>query len=134
MRVTEVSRIVKSTVLAAGLGTIFDYYDFLLATNAASTVWLSLYFEPTFKVPGVALSLAMVTYAVAYVIRPLGAFIFGHIGDRVGRWFTLVLTLILAFASMIMMGLTPAYSQIGIYSITLLLVSRLILGIGFGGE
>ncbi|WP_198002082.1 MFS transporter [Caldivirga maquilingensis] len=134
MRVTEVPRIVKSTVLAAGLGTMLDYYDFLLAANAAGTVWLSLYFEPAFKVPGIALSLAMVTYAIAYVIRPLGAFIFGHIGDRVGRRFTLVLTLVLAFASMVMMGLTPTYSQIGVYSIIILLVSRLILGVGFGGE
>ncbi|WP_291765945.1 MFS transporter [Caldivirga sp. UBA161] len=134
MRLTETSRVVKSTVLAAGLGTMLDYYDFLLAANAAGTVWLSQYFEPAFKIPGIALSLAMVTYAVAYVTRPLGAFIFGHIGDRVGRRYTLVLTLLLAFASMVIMGLTPTYSQIGIYSIMLLLISRLILGIGFGGE
>ncbi|MGC9227082.1 MFS transporter [Caldivirga sp.] len=134
MKLSEASGIVKSTVLAAGLGTMFDYYDFLLAANAAGTVWLSLYFEPAFKIPGIALSLAMVTYAVAYITRPLGAFIFGHIGDKVGRRFTLVLTLILAFASMIIMGLTPTYSQIGAYSIVLLLISRLILGIGFGGE
>ena len=134
MRLAEASRIIKSTVLAAGLGTMLDYYDFLLAANAASTVWLSLYFEPAFKIPGIALSIAMVTYAVAYIIRPLGAFIFGHIGDRVGRRYTLILTLLLAFTSMVIMGLAPTYSQIGIYSIILLLISRLILGIGFGGE
>ena len=134
MQVVKASRVVKLTVAAAGLGTMLDYYDFLLAANAAGTVWLDLYFKPAIKVPGLALSLAIVTYAVAYIIRPLGAFVFGHIGDRLGRQSTLVLTLLLAFISMAGMGLTPTYAQIGVYSIVLLIVFRLMLGISFGGE
>jgi len=87
----------KRAVLAAGLGTMMDYYDFLLAANAAGTVWLTLYFKPAFKIPSLALSIAILTYAISYVVRPLGAFIFGHMGDRMGRQSTLVLTLLLAY-------------------------------------
>lgn len=127
-------KVVRGVVLAAGLGTMMDYYDFLLAANAAGTVWLSLYFKPAFKIPSLALSLAILTYAISYIIRPLGAFIFGHIGDRLGRQSTLVLTLLLAFASMVGMGATPTYAQIGVYSVILLMLFRIILGLSFGGE
>lgn len=124
----------KRAVLAAGLGTMMDYYDFLLAANAAGTVWLTLYFKPAFKIPSLALSIAILTYAISYVVRPLGAFIFGHMGDRMGRQSTLVLTLLLAFISMVGMGATPTYAQIGVYSVILLMLFRLILGLSFGGE
>ncbi|MFP3195596.1 MAG: MFS transporter, partial [Caldivirga sp.] len=134
MRSLELSGTAKRAVLAAGLGTMMDYYDFLLAANAAGTVWLTLYFKPAFKIPSLALSIAILTYAISYVVRPLGAFIFGHMGDRMGRQSTLVLTLLLAFISMVGMGATPTYAQIGVYSVILLMLFRLILGLGFGGE
>jgi MFS family permease len=134
MRSLELSGTAKRAVLAAGLGTMMDYYDFLLAANAAGTVWLTLYFKPAFKIPSLALSIAILTYAISYVVRPLGAFIFGHMGDRMGRQSTLVLTLLLAFISMVGMGATPTYAQIGVYSVILLMLFRLILGLSFGGE
>lgn len=113
-------------------GTIMEWYDFFLAALAATTVWPHLFF-PTLN-PAVGLAAAAATYAITYFTRPIGAYIFGHYGDRLGRRTMLVWTLMIMGGAMTGIAVLPIYDSIGILAPALLILFRLVIGIGVGGE
>ena len=121
-----------SIILAGSIGTIIEWYDFLIYGTAAALVFNRLFF-PNFD-PTTGTLAALGTYAVGFFARPFGAALFGHFGDRVGRKTMLMITMAVMALCTFAIGLLPTYSQIGIWAPVLLLVLRLIQGIGLGGE
>jgi MFS family permease len=124
----------RKVTAAASIGTLMEYYDFFIAATAASTVWPLLFFNAVQGVASLALALSIVTFSLAYFARPVGGFIFGHLGDRLGRKPILVWTLLTVSAGSLGIALTPSYAMIGALAIPLLALFRILQGIGFGGE
>jgi MHS family shikimate/dehydroshikimate transporter-like MFS transporter len=122
----------NSIVFASSVGTIIEWYDFLIYATAAALVFNKAFF-PTFD-PLAGTLAALGSYAVGFVARPLGAALFGHFGDRLGRKSTLVLTLFIMGLSTFCIGLLPSYASIGILAPILLILLRVVQGIGLGGE
>ena len=122
----------KTVVLASAIGTTIEWYDFLLYGTAAALVFNKLFFPNLDPLAGTLASLG--SYAVGFVARPLGGAIFGHFGDRIGRTTMLVLTMLIMGAGTFLIGCLPTYSQIGIWAPILLVLLRLLQGIGIGGE
>jgi MFS family permease len=118
---------------AAQIGSIIDWYDLFLVGLIAALVWSKTHF-PTDVPPAVSVFFVLLTYSIVYVSRPLGAVIFGHYGDKIGRKTMMIFTLILCGGSMFAIGLTPTYKEIGLLASILILLFRLIFGIGIGGE
>ncbi|MGW2342711.1 MFS transporter [Streptomyces sp. NPDC001661] len=119
-------------VVASTVGTAIEWYDFFLYGTAAALVFPHLFFPGQSEYTGVLASFA--TQFVGFAARPLGAAIFGHFGDRVGRKSTLVITLLLMGVSTVLIGCLPTYSSIGLAAPILLVVLRVFQGIGVGGE
>jgi MFS transporter, MHS family, shikimate and dehydroshikimate transport protein len=122
----------NSIVFASCIGTIIEWYDFLIYATAATLVFNRVFF-PTFD-PLASTLAALATYAVGFLARPLGGAVFGHFGDRLGRKSMLVLTLFIMGLSTFLIGLLPTYASIGVLAPVLLIVLRIIQGIGLGGE
>lgn len=122
----------SKVTIAAGIGTFIDYYVFILAVYASSIIWPTLFFSPLGPSTGLAASIA--AFGLGYLVRPVGAYIFGHIGDKFGRMSTLVLTLVITFIGVLGIGITPSYKSIGIAALILVIVFRGFQGIGLGGE
>jgi MHS family shikimate/dehydroshikimate transporter-like MFS transporter len=122
----------RHIVLASVLGTTVEWYDFLIYGVGAALVFNKLFF-PSFD-PLVGTLAAFGSYAVGFVARPLGGAIFGHYGDRLGRKAMLTLTMIIMGGGTFLIGLLPTYEQIGVFAPVLLIVLRLLQGIGIGGE
>src|SRR5262245_49683539 len=117
---------------ASLVGTTLEYFDFALYNTLAALLFNRLFF-PTFdSMAGTMLSFA--TFAVGYLSRPLGGLIFGHLGDRRGRRFVLVATLIVMGTATVCIGLLPTYHTAGVMSPILLVVLRLVQGAAYGGE
>jgi MFS family permease len=117
--------------LASIIGSVIEQYDFLVTGVIAATVWGDIFF----KLPGLAaVAAAISVYGIGIIIRPVGAFIFGHIADRRGRKDALVYALVLMGASTLLIGLTPTYDSIGIAAPVLLIALRLVQGVSFGAE
>jgi len=114
------------------IGTVIEWYDFFIVGVAALLVWPRIMFPS--GDPAAALAASIGTYASIFFTRPLGAIIFGHFGDKIGRKTMLIWTLILTAIGMAGMALTPTYAEIGILAPVLIVLFRLIQGIGFGGE
>jgi MHS family shikimate/dehydroshikimate transporter-like MFS transporter len=123
---------INSIVFASCLGTIIEWYDFLIYATAAALVFNKAFF-PTFD-PLAGTLAALGSYAVGFVARPLGGALFGHFGDRLGRKSMLVLTLFIMGVSTFCIGLLPTYASIGVFAPILLILLRIIQGIGLGGE
>ena len=119
-------------VSAALIGATIEWYDFFLYGIVAGIVLNKLYF-PSHD-PLVGTMLAYTTFAVGFVARPLGGVIFGHFGDKIGRKSMLIITLMLMGVATFLIGLVPTYAQIGVAAPLLLLLLRVIQGIGLGGE
>ncbi|GAA1674018.1 MFS transporter [Nonomuraea maheshkhaliensis] len=119
-------------VIASAVGTSIEWYDFFLYGFAASTIFAELFF-PTSD-PTTGLLLALGTYFGGFAARPIGAAIFGHYGDRIGRKATLIITLLSMGIATALVGLVPTYEQIGIWGGILLTLLRLLQGISVGGE
>jgi MHS family shikimate/dehydroshikimate transporter-like MFS transporter len=128
---TERARL-NSIVFASCFGTIIEWYDFLIYATAAALVFNKAFF-PTFD-PLAGTLAALGSYAVGFLARPLGGALFGHFGDRLGRKSMLVLTLFIMGVSTFCIGLLPTYASIGVLAPILLIVLRVIQGIGLGGE
>lgn len=114
------------------LGTALEFMDFQLYSLAAALVFSQLFFAA--DNPGMAVVLAMATYGVGYVARPVGAFVFTRIGDRVGRRKVLFYTILLMGAATTLIGFLPTYDQVGMLAPILLVVLRLAQGFGAGAE
>lgn len=118
-------------VIAASTGTVFEYYDFLLYGSLA-TFFGALFFPPGNETAALLASLA--TFGAGFAIRPLGALIFGRLGDRVGRKKTFLITIILMGLSTALVGVLPDFETIGWWAPALLVTLRLIQGLALGGE
>ena len=119
-------------VVASAIGTSIEWYDFFLYGVAAALVFPSTFFPRSD--PYIGTLLAFSTYFVGFVARPVGAAIFGHFGDRLGRKTSLIATLLLMGISTAAVGLVPGYDRIGIWGAVLLTIARALQGIGVGGE
>ncbi|GAA1025642.1 MULTISPECIES: MFS transporter [Amycolatopsis] len=123
---------VRRAALAGSIGTTIEWYDFFLYNTAAALVFPHLFFPASSSYAGVMQSFA--TYAVGFAARPIGAAIFGHWGDRLGRKATLIVTLLLMGLSSAVVGLLPGAATIGIAAPLILVLLRLVQGIAIGGE
>ncbi|TMD05167.1 MAG: MHS family MFS transporter [Chloroflexi bacterium] len=119
-------------IVASTVGTTIEWYDFFLYNTAAALVFAKLFFPKEDPVAGTLSAFAI--QFVGFAARPLGAFIFGHFGDRVGRKATLIVTLLTMGLASALIGLLPTYAQIGLLGAVLLTVLRLLQGIAVGGE
>jgi len=123
----------KTRVLFASLvGTTIEFFDFYIYATAAVIIFPHLFFPASSGSAAVLQSLA--TFAIAFIARPIGAALFGHLGDRIGRKATLVAALLTMGISTVCIGLLPTYAQIGIVAPLLLAACRLGQGLGLGGE
>lgn len=123
----------RRKILTASLvGSSIEWFDYFLYGTVSALVFNQLFFVT--EDPTVGLLLAYASFALAFFIRPLGGVIFSHIGDRIGRKKTLVLTLSLMGAATFAMGLLPTYAAIGVAAPIILITLRLIQGLGLGGE
>src|ERR1700748_982134 len=122
----------RRAVIASTVGTTIEWYDFLIYSTVTGLVFNKVYFPGSD--PWVGTLQAFGVYFVGFVARPIGAAIFGHYGDRIGRKATLIVTLLLTGISTAAVGLVPGYNSIGIWGAVILTLLRLIQGIGVGGE
>ena len=128
----EHSRQLRRAVIAGTVGTIIEAYDFLLYVIVAPLVFANLYFPSSEPLAGTLQAFGI--YAVGFVARPVGAALFGHYGDRIGRKVTLIATLLLTGLSTFAVGFIPGYATIGIWGAVILTIVRFIQGLGIGGE
>ena len=122
----------RRAVIASTIGTAIEWYDFFLYSTVTGLVFAKLFFPHSD--PWVGTLEAFAIYAVGFVARPIGAAIFGHYGDRIGRKSTLIATLLLMGLATFAVALVPTYQSIGIWGAVLLTVLRFIQGVGVGGE
>ena len=123
---------IRKVVVASFIGTTIEWYDFFIYTTAAALVFPELFFPSFEPLAGTLASFA--TYAVGFLARPLGGVIFGHYGDKIGRKAMLVTTLLIMGIATFLVGLMPTYETIGIWAPILLVLLRLLQGLGLGGE
>ena len=119
-------------VIASTVGTAIEWYDFFLFSTMAGLVFAKEFFPNSDPLVGTLQ--AFLIYAVGFLARPIGALIFGHYGDRMGRKAALVATLLLMGIATVLVGFVPNYAQIGIWGAILLTILRFIQGVGVGGE
>jgi MFS family permease len=125
-------RQLRRAVLAATIGTAIEWYDFFLYSTVTGLVFARLYFPHAD--PFVGTLEAFGVYAVGFLARPIGAAIFGHYGDRLGRKAALITTLLLMGTATFLVALVPGYDRIGIWGAIILTALRFIQGVGVGGE
>jgi len=128
----EHSAQLRRAVVAGTVGTVIEAYDFLLYVLVAPLVFAKLYFPGSDPLVGTLQAFGI--YAVGFISRPVGAALFGHYGDRIGRKVTLISTLLLTGLSTFAVGFVPGYDTIGIWGAIILTVVRFIQGMGIGGE
>jgi metabolite-proton symporter len=128
----EHKRQLRRAVIASTIGTAIEWYDFFLYSTVTVLVFARLYFPHSD--PWVGTLEAFGIYAVGFAARPVGAAIFGHYGDRIGRKSTLIATLLLMGVATFAVALVPTYAQIGVWGAVILTVLRFIQGVGVGGE
>src|SRR5437773_4969961 len=128
----EQRRQLRRAIIASTIGTTIEWYDFFLYSTVTGLVFAKLYFPNSDPLVGTLQ--AFLVYAVGFVARPVGAAIFGHYGDRIGRKSTLIATLLLMGLATFAVGFVPTYEVIGIWGAVLLTILRFIQGIGVGGE
>jgi MFS family permease len=112
---------------------MFEWYDFFLAAAAAASVWPRIFFPANFD-PAIALAVTVAAFGIGYFARPVGAVVFGHLGDKYGRRNSLVWTLIIMGVSCVGTALLPPYASIGMLALAMIFVFRFLVGFGLGGE
>jgi metabolite-proton symporter len=122
----------RRAVIASTVGTAIEWYDFFLYGTVAGLVFAKLYFPKSDPLVGTLESFGV--YAVGFLARPVGAAIFGHYGDRIGRKSTLIATLMLMGIATFLVALVPTHDQIGVWGAVILTVLRFVQGVGVGGE
>src|SRR5438045_6348675 len=128
----EQRRQLRRAVIASTVGTTIEWYDFFLYSTVTGLVFAKLFFPNSDPLVGTLQAFAI--YAVGFLARPVGAAIFGHYGDRIGRKSTLISTLMLMGIATFLVGLVPTYASIGIWGAVILTVLRFVQGVGVGGE
>src|SRR5580658_1977619 len=128
----EHARQLRRALLASTVGTTIEWYDFLLYGTVTGLVFGRVFFPGSDPLVGVLQAFG--TFFIGFVGRPIGAAIFGHYGDRIGRKATLIVTLLITGIATVSVGLVPSYDSIGIWGAILLTLIRLVQGIGVGGE
>src|SRR5687767_10916435 len=121
----------RRVILASSLGTLFEWYDFYLYGSLAS-FFGSLFFPPGNETAQLLASLA--TFGAGFGVRPLGALVFGYLGDLIGRKYTFLITMATMGLSTALIGVLPTYQSIGIWATILLVALRLLQGLALGGE
>ena len=124
-------RVLRRVILASSLGTLFEWYDFYLYGS------LAVFFGGLFFPPGnetAALLASLATFGAGFGVRPLGAIVFGHVGDLVGRKYTFLVTMFTMGVSTALIGLLPTYETFGLAATVLLVALRLLQGLALGGE
>src|SRR4051794_16559832 len=129
---SEHNRQLRRALLASTIGTTIEWYDFLLYGTVTGLVFGKVFFPGSDPVVGVLQAFGV--FFIGFVGRPIGAAIFGHYGDRIGRKATLIMTLLITGIATFAVGLVPGYDSIGIWGAILLTFLRLVQGIGVGGE
>jgi MFS family permease len=122
----------RKAAIAAWIGSALEYYDFFIYGTAAALVFGKVFFPSS--APGTGTLLALATFGVGYLARPVGAFVLGHVGDKFGRKKVLVSTLVLMGLSTFLVGCLPTYDQVGVLAPVLLVVLRLMQGFSVSGE
>ena len=122
----------KKVLIASLTGSSIEWFDYFLYGTAAALVFNKIFFPMVDPVIGLILS--YLSFSLTFFIRPIGGVLFAHIGDRIGRKKTLVLTLSLMGGATVMIGLLPTYDMIGMWAPALLILMRIIQGLGIGGE
>jgi MFS family permease len=128
----DIEKLRRRAVVASTVGTVIEWYDFGLYGLCAGLVFSQIFFPKSDPTVGVLSAFAV--FAVGYIARPLGALMFGHFGDRIGRKSALVATVLLMGAGTFLVGFVPSYASIGIWGAVALCVLRMLQGIGVGGE
>jgi len=128
----EHHRHLRRALIASTVGTTIEWYDFLLYGTVTGLVFGKLFFPKSDPIVGVLEAFGV--FFIGFVGRPIGAAIFGHYGDRIGRKATLIVTLLITGIATVAVGLVPSYDSIGIWGAILLTFIRLVQGIGVGGE
>ncbi len=129
---SEHSAHLRRAVIASTVGTTIEWYDFLIYSTMTGLVFGKVFFSGSD--PMIDTLKAFGVYFIGFVARPIGAAIFGHYGDRIGRKATLIVTLLMTGIATAAVGLIPGYDSIGIWGAVILTLMRLIQGIGVGGE
>jgi MFS family permease len=122
----------RRAVIASTIGTTIEWYDFFLYSTVTGLVFAKLYFPASDPLVGTLQAFAI--YAVGFVARPIGAAIFGHYGDRLGRKAALIATLLLMGIATFLVAFVPTYAEIGIWGAIILTILRFVQGVGVGGE
>jgi MFS family permease len=120
-----------TVITASSVGTLIEWYDFYIF-GSLSTILAQQFFPKTN--PTAALLFTLATFAAGFVVRPFGALVFGRLGDKVGRKYTFLVTLILMGGSTFLIGLVPGYETIGIFAPIIVLLLRFVQGLALGGE
>jgi metabolite-proton symporter len=128
----EHRRQLRRAMLAGTIGTAIEWYDFFLYSTVTGLVFAKLYFPHADPLVGTLQAFSV--YAVGFLARPIGAAIFGHYGDRLGRKAALIATLLLMGSATFLVALVPGYDRIGVWGAVILTLLRFIQGIGVGGE
>jgi MFS family permease len=132
MSESEHQKALRRAVIASTVGTTIEWYDFLMYSTVTGLVFGKVYFPQEDPLTGTLSAFGV--FFIGFVARPIGAAIFGHYGDRIGRKATLIVTLVMTGLATAAVGLVPGYDKIGIWGAIILTVLRLIQGIGVGGE
>jgi metabolite-proton symporter len=122
----------RKSLFSGTIGAVIEWYEYTVYATAAALVFGTLFFPS--EQPGVSQVAALASFGVGFIARPIGAFVAGHLGDRVGRKATLILTFLIMTGATAAIGLLPTYAAIGIWAPVLLCVLRLAQGFAIGGE
>src|SRR5438045_6779934 len=128
----EHARHLRRAVIASTVGTTIEWYDFLIYSTMTGLVFGKVFFSGSDPLIGTLKAFGV--FFIGFVARPIGAAIFGHYGDRIGRKATLIVTLLMTGIATALVGLVPGYEIIGLWGAVLLTLLRRLQGIGDGGE
>jgi MFS family permease len=121
----------RKVLIGSSLGTVFEWYDFFLFGSLAAVIGQQFFTKVD---PSTALIFALLSFSAGFIVRPFGAVVFGRLGDRIGRKYTFLATIVLMGASTFLVGILPSYDTIGIAAPIILITMRLLQGLAVGGE
>lgn len=121
----------RKVIIASSLGTVFEWYDFILFGSLAGVIAAQFFSKAD---PTTGLIFALLAFSAGFIVRPLGALVFGRLGDKIGRKYTFLVTIVIMGAATFIVGLLPNYDAIGIAAPIILIALRLLQGLAVGGE